>query len=436
MFAWAAWLAACTSTQAPTPTGSSGPLAFADGRVPTNLLMISLDTTRRDRIGHLAQLDTTPFLDGLLAGGVVLEDHRSCSNWTAPSMICATTGRTPLELGFWPGSGDPEVAGISAELPSLARTMSRAGWQTQLITANPIFSDTYGAGDGFDEATVLDFADAHDVLDRSLPRAAQLLGEQPWYLHLHFFDPHRPYCPPPDYRDEVRALPALGFDVCTELQAATAALEARDAAYRALLIEHVDAMYRGELRYLDDVLAQLWDELGGMGVLDDTLVVFLTDHGEQLLERGVFDHGFELHAEENRAMAGLWARALAPSRWRGPTLHQDLAATLFELYDLDPGEPVSGIPLGQAPDDRAVAVMAYSQVDAGAVQLSAVQGDRQLHTTWDGAHELYELDTDPTEQLDVYRPDHPGVEVLWSALQPTIDQVVDTWPHLGAPAGR
>ncbi|HHO49810.1 MAG TPA: hypothetical protein ENK18_02815 [Deltaproteobacteria bacterium] len=433
MFVWGALWAACTS--GPQPSGPPLPLAFEGGEVPTNLLMISLDTTRRDRIGHLAQLPTTPFLDARMAEGVVLGDHRSCSNWTAPSMICATTGLTPLEQGFWPGSGDPEVEDIPAELPSLARILSGAGWQTRLVTANPVFSDRLGAGDGFEHATVLDFADAGEVLSRSLPEAAQLIGAGPWYLHLHFVDPHRPYCPPPAYRGAAEALPPLGFDVCGALPEALEALEAGDEAYRALLVQHVDAIYRGAVRYLDDVLAQLWSELDAMGLLDDVLVVFLTDHGEQLMERGVFDHGYALYAEESRAAAGLWARTLAPGSWWGPTLHQDLAATLFELYDVDPGGPVSGIPLGSAPDDRAVGVMAYSWHDAGAVQLSVVHGDRQLHTTWDGGHELYELDTDPGELHDVYRPDHPDLEGLWAQLRPLMEQVEARWPHLGPPAG-
>lgn len=433
MLSWILWTA-CTSPE-PSPGASGVPLAFEGDRVPTNLLVISLDTTRRDRLGQLAGLDTAPFLDGLASEGVLLADHRSCSNWTAPSMICATTGRTPLDLGFWPNSGDASVDGVPDTLPSLARALSEEGWRTQLVTANPIFSDQFGAGDGFDDAIVLDFADADAVLDRALPVAARLIGESPWYLHLHLFDPHRPYCPPPAYRGALDALDPLGFDVCASLPEAIEALQVRDEAYRALLLQHVDALYRAEIRRMDDALAELFDALGSMSLLEDVLVVWLTDHGEQLLERGQIDHGFALHAEENRAAAGLWARTLRPGRWEGPTLHQDLAATLFDLYEIAPETPLSGIPLGHAPVDRGVAVMAYSRVDAGSVQVSVIQGDRQLHTDWDGTHQLFELDVDPLEASDVYTRDHPDAGALWSALGPLLGQIEATWPHLGpAPA--
>lgn len=129
--------------------------------------------------------------------------------------------------------------------------------------------------------------------------------------------------------------------------------------------------YRGELRYFDDTLAGLWADLDGRGLLDDTLVVFFTDHGEQQMERGVLDHGFELYAEENRSVAGFWAKTLVPGTWTGPTLHTDLPVTVLGLLGLP--STGTGIPLGQA-------------LDHGVPQLSIVRGDRQLHQDWDGVH--------------------------------------------------
>src|SRR5262245_30081311 len=69
-------------TSTPPDTAAEPVVAFSGAR-PTNLLIISLDTTRRDQIGHFTGLDTTPFLDSVLAQGVVLADHHTCSNWTA-----------------------------------------------------------------------------------------------------------------------------------------------------------------------------------------------------------------------------------------------------------------------------------------------------------------------------------------------------------------
>jgi hypothetical protein len=144
------------------------------------------------------------------------------------------------------------------------------------------------------------------------------------------------------------------------------------------------------------------------------------------MERGVIDHGFRLFAEENRAAAAFWARSLPPLAWTGPTLHTDLAATLFALYGLD-ATAVSGVPLGEAPADRVRRLFAYSTADYGPPQLAVVREDRVLHEAFDGARSLYRLDVDPAELVDV-SADEP--ETLRPEMDAFVEDVTRTWPHL------
>src|SRR5687768_9669747 len=84
-----------------------GGLVF-HGALPRNLMVVSVDTTRRDFLSYFSGSGLTPNLDAILNQSYVLADHRSCSNWTGPSMTCVVSGKTPGENGFWPGSGLPD----------------------------------------------------------------------------------------------------------------------------------------------------------------------------------------------------------------------------------------------------------------------------------------------------------------------------------------
>ncbi|MEO0602270.1 MAG: sulfatase-like hydrolase/transferase, partial [Myxococcota bacterium] len=289
------------TTPAPTPPPSD--VFDFDGPVPTNLFIVSIDTMRWDRIGRYSGSPSmTPFLDSLLEQSVVLDAHHSCSNWTAPSMLCATSGQSPLDAGVF-------IPRNARQLPTVARLLREDGFDTRLVSGNG------------------------------------------WYLHGHFFDPHKPLCPPEDYRQGEDELPPLGFDLCWEYH------EALDAMWRdgtpeqqATFRAHVELRYDGDVRFMDDQIRRMWTQLESRSALDDTLVMFFSDHGEQFMDRRpVVDHPWDLFAEENRALGAFWAKNLAPRSYSGRTQHEDLAATLYTLFDAIPERPFSGLPVGTAP---------------------------------------------------------------------------------------
>jgi arylsulfatase A-like enzyme len=429
---WVACVGGATpDTDDPGPTGA---LMF-DGPTPRNVLIVSLDTARRDAIGRFGANGDTPELDGFLAESVVLADHRSCSNWTGPSMTCATSGRTPMENGFWPWSADPEVrARPPSGYQTIASHLLDAGFTTTLVTATEVYSSDLGLTAGFDREVRLDWIPAEWVVDAALTEIeAVRVSDAPWLVQVHFIDPHGTYCPPDGFVDgEVQPEAAA---MCDSYEAdpygADDAPVNPTEAWGEALADSYREMYRGEVRYWDSQLGRFLDALDQSGALDDTLVVFLTDHGQQFFERGGHGHGLALGPEENRAAAAFWAKDLRPVEWTGPTVHQDVAATLFELYGVVPERPSSGFPVGTAPDDRAVRAMNYRN---GAVQLSIVKRDRQLLYDWWGEKALYRLDEDPGALVDVYDPADPDVVDLWVDMEEFVADVRAAWPHLEEPA--
>ena len=135
--------AACGGDPTPDPL-VAGALDFA-GHGPSNLVIIGVDTLRRDYVGRYG--GASPHLDALLAGGVALDDHRSCSNWTFSALLCAMSGRSQLEMGYAPwklGLAPPWI-------PLLPDALAEAGFRSALVSASTVVGDGTGYADRFDD---------------------------------------------------------------------------------------------------------------------------------------------------------------------------------------------------------------------------------------------------------------------------------------------
>ena len=417
-------LAGCSKEPAPGP--SVGVL-FGDDTAgvarPSNLLVISLDTTRRDMLGPWRASSITPNLDALFERGLLLANHRSCSNWTFASVLCLQAGARGEELGFIPSTseGTPEPAPDSLLLAS--ELLRDRGWRSLLITANGYFSPDVNLADGFDEVDLQYNRPAAEMTDLGLAALEDFSGQSaPWYLQLHYMDPHSPYDPPEGYRDAFEALAPLDYQLDTtgghnELKSEWAGL---DDATQALAQQHIDARYAGELAYADAEIGRFLAEAEAAGALEDTLVVFWTDHGEQLFDHGDMGHKYGLYEEENRAVVAFVAEGVAPAVWEGPTSHQDLWPTLLQALEIPQPESFTGLPLGERSDDSPRFALRHS----GDPNFQFVERDGvKLLYWWDGRKALFRLDDDPDESQNVYSQIDPNVAALWELLMPEVERV-------------
>ncbi len=218
---------------------------------------------------------------------------------------------------------------------------------------------------------------------------------------------------------------ARGHDDAVWEAMTTASPEDRDALGR-----HLQERYASSVRWLDDQLARIWQDLASRGLLDDTLVVLWSDHGEQHFERGYQAHAFTLYREESDVLGLFWSRGLAPGAWSGPTHAVDLVPTLLQLYGLAIPAGVTGEPLGSADPSRIRT--SFSAGKAGVFQ-SLQQGDDKLHFGWrdpDAAPEWarstqglrqHDLRADPLEAIDVLDPTSARTAELWSLLRPRVE---------------
>jgi len=418
---WWTLLACATERVGETAAPEPVEVVYGSGR---NVLLITLDTLRLDRLARYGGADNMPRLEAMLGDALVLDHHRSCSNWTFSSMVCLLTGQTVLDLGWGPRTeAKVDIAPLPEDAEILSEILAGAGYQTGLVTSNPFLDPRYAFAQGYDVLRIKTSQPADVVAASALVLVDLFEAEDaPWFVHAHFMDPHSPYDPPEAYLEGLDELDELDWELSTSegLESLAAAWADISADERAAALARIERRYAGELRYLDDQLAALLDQLDAQRALDDTVVVLATDHGEQLFDRKELGHGYDLQPEEARALVAFWAPDLEGRAWEEPTTHVDVLPTLLELLGVEHEPALSGLPVGDAPADRALFTWRLSEHDT---LQDVVVGDLRLEFRWDGRRRLYDRASDPTEEDNLYTPDDERVVAMWEPLSVAVSQL-------------
>lgn len=419
------WIVACTAPiPVPQPIDTGGapqgePVVAMRGDVPRNLLMISIDTLRRDHLQRYAVRGAghMPWLSAWLSEAVVFDDHQQCSSWTYASTVCTLSGRHNADNGFLPKLTNDLREPVPEGQVTLATQLRDAGFSTLLVSPNPWLSEVWNNAQGYEIAPELGGGTITALGSVGLGLLDGVLAEasppERWFLHLHAVEPHIPYNPPTEYLKDV---PEVPWDMTTQVAhyETTVQWPHLSSAERAQLEAALRARYAAELAYLDDQLATLWDRLLSAGLLEDTLVVLWSDHGEQFWEHDEQSHAWGLAAEENDAVMAVWAPDLvAPVAWTGPTHATDLVPTVLHALGLPPPAATNGYVVGTAPAGRPRFAMVSGR--GGTVQAVTSAGWK-LEYNWSGTVRMWHRPTDPEETRDLFVPWMPIAGELWRLL--------------------
>lgn len=450
--------AGCGAGRAPGGAGEGG-------GPPLNVVLVLADTLRADHLsayGH--HRPTSPHLDALAAGGVLFEAARAQSPCTFPSANSLLTSRSPARF-----LGQPEGhLGIPPGMPSLATVLDGLGYRTLAVSASPVVratpSDVNRAGgfdagfDHFEEACLWrEAACVSEAAIALLDRTGAGAGDgEPFFLFLHYMDPHDPYRPPRgaprpfageyggdrewvaegDPNPLARRVYANGPGGTPWGDPALGDVTRED-------LDHLVRLYDDEILYLDDQLGKLLDELERRGLLDATLVVLVSDHGESFLEAGHVKHCRSLFDREIHTPVVLWGPGVglgpgedgAPRRVATPVSNLDVVPTVLDYVarrlPAVPGLPallpegaeglslrplVEGEPRTAADGGSPVV---FSSI--GAWRAAADDRFKLIHDLSDGSYVLYDLHRDPEETRDVLaenrRPYHRLKDALHAWLQ-------------------
>jgi arylsulfatase A-like enzyme len=288
-----------------SPARFSSTVAEAEARpgdARPNVLFILIDTVRADHLTPYGyKRDTSPEIARWLAAkGTTIETAYSQAPWTLPSLAAIMSGRYPGEF-----LGDPvESFALPKDVPSIAERFALAGYATAGFVGNPSLHEGNGFARGFGTFytplpdPVSMNLHGGGLTDRALPwLSAHAEGaERPFFLYVHYIDPHDPYDSPelkngvsafdPDYHGKI------GVDWIHGIY--TGKLQLDDPA-RDLV--HIAALYDSEIHYADAQVGRLLAAIPPE-VLANTLVVVTADHGEELLDHGGWKHGQTLYDEQ------------------------------------------------------------------------------------------------------------------------------------------
>jgi arylsulfatase A-like enzyme len=283
------------------------------------VVLVSIDTLRRDHVGAYGYgRPTTPRLDALAAQGVVCQDAVSVSSWTLPAHLSMLTSVDPGAHG-----GVDMDHAFNRRVPTLTALLRQAGFATQAITSHLYVSAVYGLDDGFDHLDFHQDRKATDVANRAMD-ILDRFGDRPFFLLLHFYDPHWHYDPPEGPR-KLFAAPYAG----------TITGRLKDFSRRTRKntseadLAHLRDLYDGEIRYVDDELGRVLDHLRARGLDRGTLVVVTSDHGEEFLEHGSWEHQKTLYEEVVRIPLMLAGPGVAPRREASQSSLLDVAPTVL-----------------------------------------------------------------------------------------------------------
>jgi len=432
-------LSTSTLDTSDSDSGSDSETTEVDDGPPKNVLMISLDTTRRDWFARFGGPAQTPNLDALFDRSLLLANHRSCSNWTWASMLCAQASRSEITTGSLIDAGG-ETPFLPETVMTADKALGQLGWRTFMVSSNQYLGLGTGLTTGFDDTLERFYADAATVNDAAFSILDTLDGladggdERPWYLHVHYMDLHSPYTPPDEYLEALEGMYEIPYDLSNGLAFSYMVEDFPELPelLQELIIEHLQVRYTGALEYADAQLGELLARAESSGLLEDTLVVFFTDHGEQIWEHEELGHQFGLYDEENRSLASFHAPGLDPVVFEGATRHQDIWPTAFELMGLDPVADFEGTPATRrGPDEHRFGLRYLKDQTIQMVE----RGGVKLTYRWNGEKALYRLADDPAEQNNLYDPEDPDVLALWELLLPEVEAASALTPLLPLAAG-
>jgi len=409
------------------------PLGDTQGKRP-NIVFILIDALRADHLpiyGYSRQ--TAPNLTALSRRGMTFTRMYAQASSTRPSVatilssLYPTVHKVNYERDFLPES-----------VTVLPETLRAAGYKTFGVSANANVSPTFGYSQGFDEfrvwktesafrltmmGRVAEDAFGPNLLSRILREQGEIVpqaeaitditlkwvsqsGKEPFFLYVHYIDPHEPYGSPPPYDEafDYRSDPPIrtgGIDPLTLLSNG----QDRERVGRIL------DQYDGEILYADHHVGRLLKGLEDMGVLDKALVIVTADHGEEFLEHGNDSHGRSTYEEVLRVPFLVYWQGKVPAgaMYDGTVRLIDVMPTIPALLGMKPPNEIQGRSFAAQlvkPTDPEPERQLFAQVVQDSFELEMVRDGRyklirHLRGPHQGHEELYDLEQDPLERTNL-----------------------------------
>jgi arylsulfatase A-like enzyme len=433
-----------------------------DGREPTNVLLVTIDTLRRDHLGCYGNMEIeTPAIDKLAVEGVLFQNCVAQAPITLPSHSSILTGTYPT----YHGVHDNGIYRLKDDAISIAEILKEKGYvTTAFVSAFPLDSN-FGLDQGFDlyydrlmDRNAFYFsrvADSYALTDLMIStgfyspvviaerKAAETtdhiiqwldgVGDKPFFLWVHLFDPHNPLNPPPSFEDIYVSGELL--DLIGSEEKRNKIRSIRDFTGYEIdspEVSYMKALYKAEVTYTDHHVGRIINRLDSLGLSGRTLVVFTADHGQSLFEHDYIGHSGALYAQTVNVPLIMRYSGHLPAGIKVPGLAQgvDIVPTILELLGLSAIAEVQGNSLWNLiypGEETASGSNAYFETlhstKPGERFRGLIAGEWKLIRSDDGSvKKLYHVADDPEELVDLSTVETERVSVMEDLLYELMDE--------------
>jgi len=370
-----------------------------------NIFIISIESLRRDHVscyGYSRHI--TPNIDGLARTGVIFDKAYSQCSWTKPSV--ASTFTSTYYSYHQVTNPTPNNANSSENRNSsfpilrngfttIASFLAGKGYSCCGWTANRQLLGAFGFGRGFNQYDATLSSD-EQVVERVIANIGS--SHQPWFIFVHLMAPHWDYNPPLKYRnyDSYPSGIPINGNNWREISDGKIPLSAED-------LEHNIALYDGEIAYVDDMIGRMIEALNGTEEKKNTIVIIMSDHGEEFMEHGGVGHGRSLYEEVIRVPLIFFGPGILKGRKNDALVQNiDVFPTVAALCGFHPPEGLQGLNMEPVLKTKAAKIprrFVYSELE----NLHAVIGVNFKYLFDPLAHrqELYDLARDPGEKNNI-----------------------------------
>jgi arylsulfatase len=401
----------------------AAPEPVTTGPETQNVIIVLVDTLRADHMSAYGyERRTSPSIDRFAAGAVVFEHARSQAACTFPSVNSLLTSRYP---DVFARQGERQF-GIPAKYPAIAEILDDRGYYTVAVSQSPVVRNTPskhnpngGFGRGFDRFVEGCVWRRHGAcLNHRIFKELELI-ERPFFLYLHYMEPHAPYSHPPRFPLKFTG-EYDGFDFIREGKPkAIGNMIYDDGPVYDITdrdIQHLINLYDDEIRYFDIIFHGLMKRLEDHGLLEETMIVFASDHGEEFLEHGHISHCRGVWDTVTHVPLMFKIPGVEGQRLDAAVENLDIVPTILDYLAIDgEGLGLEGKSLRSLIEGREESTLfafakqtEYRSADDGRFHL--ILDAKKDHFT------LFDLRIDPLEQEDLYDPSHPELGSLKAAL--------------------
>ncbi|UCF44073.1 MAG: sulfatase-like hydrolase/transferase [Planctomycetota bacterium] len=371
-------------------------------RKPRRVILISIDTCRADYLsGYGFARKTTPNIDVVAKEGIVFKNALAPIPLTLPAHCSMLTGTYPL----YHGVHDNLEYALAEFNTTIAEILRTRGYSTAAVVSSFVLDEQFGTGQGFDSYNdkFVQPIGPGDSLERRGEEASRFAcsyidqhQNDPFFLFLHYFDPHNDYIPPEPFASE-----------------------------------YADNLYAGEIAYTDYCIAQVIDKLKSLDLYDSSLIIIVGDHGEALGDHGETYHGYYIYQSAVRVPF-----IIRPPKCRKPKAVDnivslvDVVPTILGYLGIEApahlqGEDLSDYSADKMPskEKRYVYCESFDGTYYGCNPLLGLVGDRfkYIETT---RPELYDLTQDALEENNLVKKDEKRARFMRKQLHEMISQLI------------